>query len=82
MHDLPPGKIVLLAGGTGIYPFSDTIDLLFKDHLVDTGSPYAAAIKEADPIVGKGLFKPFVFTIYIAVNDFDELHPITMYECN
>lgn len=25
-----PGKIVIIAGGTGLFPFSDFIDLLFK----------------------------------------------------
>jgi NAD(P)H-flavin reductase len=30
---LNPGKIIMLAGGTGIYPFSDFIDLLFKSEL-------------------------------------------------
>lgn len=26
-----PGRIVIVAGGTGLFPFSDLIDLLFKD---------------------------------------------------
>ena len=26
----PAGDVIFLAGGTGMYPFSDTIDLLFK----------------------------------------------------
>ena len=26
-----PGRIILVAGGTGLFPFSDFIDLLFKD---------------------------------------------------
>lgn len=25
-----PGKIIIVTGGTGLYPFSDLIDLLFK----------------------------------------------------
>ncbi|MCB0370055.1 MAG: hypothetical protein KDD45_11685 [Bdellovibrionales bacterium] len=25
-----PGRIVIVAGGTGLFPFSDLIDLLFK----------------------------------------------------
>jgi hypothetical protein len=30
---LMPGKVVIVAGGTGILPFSDLIDLLYKDQL-------------------------------------------------
>lgn len=28
-------NIVIFAGGTGLYPYSDLIDLLFKDRLVE-----------------------------------------------
>ena len=31
LHEKNAGKIYFFAGGTGVYPFSDTIDLLFKD---------------------------------------------------
>lgn len=30
LEDTQPGKIVMVAGGTGLFPFSDIIDLLFK----------------------------------------------------
>ena len=26
-----PGKIIIVAGGTGIFPFSDLIDLVYKE---------------------------------------------------
>ena len=29
-----PGKILIVAGGTGIYPFCDLIDLLYKEQLM------------------------------------------------
>lgn len=29
-----PGKIIILAAGTGLYPFCDFIDLLFKSQLL------------------------------------------------
>ena len=29
-----PGKIVVVAGGTGLFPFSDLIDLLFKETFI------------------------------------------------
>lgn len=33
LASLDPGRVVIAIGGTGIYPFSDLIDLLFKDCL-------------------------------------------------
>lgn len=31
---LSAGRIIIVAGGTGLYPFSDLIDLLFKATLI------------------------------------------------
>lgn len=34
------GTIVLVGGGTGINPYCDLIDLLFKDHLMGSNTDY------------------------------------------
>lgn len=31
---LKPGKLIMVAGGSGINPFCDLIDLLFKEQLI------------------------------------------------
>ena len=31
LSNTKPGKIILVVGGTGLYPFCDLIDLLYKD---------------------------------------------------
>ena len=31
LRDITAGKVLIVAGGTGILPFSDIIDLVFKD---------------------------------------------------
>lgn len=31
LPDTKPGKIIIVAGGTGIFPFCDLIDLLYKE---------------------------------------------------
>ena len=31
----PPGRIIIVAGGTGLFPFSDIIDLLFKAQCIE-----------------------------------------------
>lgn len=30
LNDIPPGNVILFAGGTGINPYCDLIDQLFK----------------------------------------------------
>lgn len=30
LHEIRPGHVVILAGGTGLFPFCDTIDILYK----------------------------------------------------
>ena len=39
LQEKKPGKIIILAGGTGIFPFIDTIDILYKKALVDQNHP-------------------------------------------
>jgi len=36
LEEIKAGKIILVGGGTGIYPFSDLIDLLYKEQLIMT----------------------------------------------
>jgi hypothetical protein len=31
LKELAPGRVLILAGGTGLLPFSDLIDLIFKE---------------------------------------------------
>jgi NAD(P)H-flavin reductase len=31
LNEVKHGKVIIVAGGTGIYPFSDLIDLLYKN---------------------------------------------------
>lgn len=75
-------NIVVFAGGTGLYPYSDLIDLLFKAKLVREEHQLSSMILESDPLLKKRPFEGMHFTFYIAVNELDELHPVTLYECN
>lgn len=34
LNDQNPNHVIMFAGGTGIYPYADTIDLLFKSLLI------------------------------------------------
>lgn len=75
-------NIVIFAGGTGLYPFSDLIDLLFKAKLIEENHELSNVILETDSVLKTKPFKNLKFHIHIAVNEVSELHPITLYQCN
>ena len=63
-----PGRIVVLAGGTGLYPFSDLIDLLYKDYMIKMKHKMSNELLNADPILKTNPFDKFTFVFLIAVN--------------
>lgn len=81
LGEMNPGNIVLFAGGTGLYPFSDLIDLLYKSMIVEKGSSEMNVFLKNDPVLNEKPFKSFNFTLYLAVNTIEELHPVTLTQC-
>ncbi len=77
---LKPGKVVIVAGGTGIYPFADLIDLLFKDEIMKQEPSLAETIIELSPVLKKDIFKSLSFLLLAAFNNFDDIHPITFHQ--
>lgn len=75
-----PYNIYIFTGGTGIYPFADTIDLLFKELLIEKKNIFSDAIIKSDPILQHKPFEDFQFKIYISVITIEELHPITLFQ--
>lgn len=73
----------MFAGGTGLHPYSDLIDLLFKEVLLDQGNVHANEIASKNPLtVQKSLLQRFKFTLYLAVHNANEIHDITAYQLN
>ena len=35
LDSIEPGLLVFVAGGTGLYPYMDLVDLLFKSQVID-----------------------------------------------
>ena len=77
-----PGKIIIVAGGTGLYPFGDLIDLLFKSMLLSTRPELRDILLQNDPILQINPFSNFIFSFYIAVGNLDDIHPITLAQLN
>ena len=76
------GKVIILAGGTGIYPFIDTIDILYKKTLVDQNHSMKKRILEMDPAVADPCLDNFRFLIYASFTNHSDLHPMTLYQIN
>jgi hypothetical protein len=73
-----PGRIILVAGGTGIYPFSDFIDLLYKEQLMQSSPSTRQEILSVSPILATDPFKNFSFEMLAAFAHIDDMHLITL----
>ena len=72
-----PGKIILVAGGTGIYPFSDFIDLLYKEQLMLHNPAAKEEILNVSPVLASEPFKNFTFEMLAAFQHIEDMHIIT-----
>ena len=78
LHSLTPGKVFIVAGGTGLYPFCDLLDLLFKESLTERNVALKTLIYKLDPILEGKPFEHFRFHLMLAVNQIEDIHPITL----
>lgn len=75
---MTPGKVIIVAGGTGLYPFCDLLDLLFKDNLAERNADLKNIIFRHNPILEGRPFNKFKFHLMLAVNQIEDIHPITL----
>jgi len=59
LEDTKAGRVIVVAGGTGLFPFSDLIDLLFKDQAVKEGNKLSQELLNADPVLKQKPFEKF-----------------------
>ena len=71
LEAIPAGNIVVIAGGTGLFPFLDLIDEIFK--LVASSRGAAAGISSTEVQAARAGLGNKVFHIFISVNSFPEL---------
>jgi len=67
-----------VAGGTGIYPFSDFIDLLYKEQLMKDSPGLRGEILTLSPVLESDPFKNFNFEMLAAFQHIEDMHPITL----
>ena len=73
-----PGRIIVLAGGTGLFPFSDLIDLLYKDYMIRKNHRMSRELLAADPVLEQRPFERNTFVFLIAIAEPEDVHPITL----
>ena len=74
------GKVIIVCGGTGLLPFCDFIDLLFKRLLFLEGRPSGVEFAQKDPLVKEDLIKRRSFKLYCAAESVSDLLPLTLYQ--
>jgi hypothetical protein len=77
LGEVAQGTVLIIAGGTGLYPFSDLIDLLFKDALVKQNHAMKAHILRQDPVLSKDPFARHKFKLLLACQSVEDIHPVT-----
>lgn len=83
LDEIPNGRIVMFAGGTGIHPYCDLIDLLYKETLVQQNQPLSNEIIGLNPLVKqRTLTERWKFCLYVAVHDTDDIHELTVFQLN
>jgi NAD(P)H-flavin reductase len=73
-----PGKLIIVAGGTGLYPFSDLIDLLCKELLVRMKPNTIDTIYRLSPVLKTRSFDQFFFELILSFHNISDIHPITL----
>lgn len=57
----------MLAAGTGLNPFCDLIDLMFKETLLFENHPQSARILQSNPVLQSRPLKSFEFVVFESV---------------
>ena len=56
LQNVSMGRVVIFGGGTGVNPFCDLIDLLYKDMLIKSNHPLSATVKAYDTLLNASPF--------------------------
>jgi hypothetical protein len=73
-----PGEIVIMTGGTGIFPLLDLLDLIYKRHLMGQKPNISKIIVDENPLVQSDIFTKFTFKVYAAFLNIEDIHPIIL----
>lgn len=74
------GKVIIVCGGTGLLPFCDFIDLLFKRVILLEGKPSATEFARKDPLIQEDLIRRRSFKLYCAAESTIDLLALTLFQ--
>jgi NAD(P)H-flavin reductase len=74
------GKVIIVCGGTGLLPFCDFIDLLFKRVLLLENNAMAEKCAAHDFVVREDLIKKRSFKLYCAAESETDLLPLALFQ--
>jgi hypothetical protein len=80
LSEIKAGTILIVAGGTGLYPFSDLIDLLYKDYIIQPNPAWKGDLLKLNPILETKPFKDHNFQLLLACNQIEDIHPLTLHQ--
>jgi hypothetical protein len=67
----------MVVGGTGLFPFSDLIDLLYKEQLMLQNPSAKTEIINLSPILSSNPFAKYNFEMLAAFNNVADVHAVT-----
>ena len=68
----------MIAGGTGQFAYSDLIDLLYKEQLIQDKPECKEAALMISPILEGNPFDHFSFEVIIGARKIEDIHSITL----
>ncbi len=70
--------MIILTGGTGLFPFYDFIDLYFKSLMIKNKPEMKERVIQISPILKKHSFDSYQVDLYLSVNSLEDIHPIIL----
>ncbi len=70
-----------MVGGTGLFPFCDLIDLLFKDTFIkNCNTQSKVQILKENPVLSQRPFDKFLFRFFGSFNQIEDIPKITLHQ--
>lgn len=78
LREISAGKVLIVAGGTGLLPFSDIIDLIFKDEYAREHTNYKKKFTAISPVLSEPFLEKTTFHLIASFNSIEDIHKLTL----
>ena len=73
LQEKEPGNILIVAGGTGVYPFLDLIDILYKLLMIKEDPEIERKVARRHPGLRDTRLENFSFDFLVSLKDYHDL---------